>query len=270
MTDFPRFPCQPVSLPDNLWEDAKKVAVAENPANKVVSAPPSLMPTRMLSGALRATLSLERIAVMTNKYWGARGVRLGVTFLDNPDAETRRRVLHYANLWGEGGRVNAVFSESADGQVRVSREPGGGYASYLGTDILLVQPGRPTMWLEGVTAATPSDAECMRVIPHEFGHTLGCVHEHARRAVVEQLSPRKVVKVFRRDYGWTAMMTYQQVLTPIEEAELLAGPVEEDSVMCYWFSGECTRDGQPIVGGKGITAGDYAKMASLYPVAVTT
>jgi hypothetical protein len=133
------------------------------------------------------------LAVLTSKFWGARGVILTVRFLDRPSATLRTRLLAHLNAWATSANVKFVLTTARDAHVRIARASGreGGYWSYLGTDILLVPKNQPTMNLEGFTDKTP-ESEFKRVVRHEAGHTLGCPHEHARRAIVALLDPAKV------------------------------------------------------------------------------
>lgn len=258
--------CRVMSLPKEQVFAARETALAHNPANDV-STQGAALANRMSAKVLAALLNPYHIAVMTQKYWGREGVKLGVTFLDNPTAGTRRKILTYANKWAE--RCNIQFAESSQGQVRVTRDKTG-YWSYLGTDILHIAAGQATMNLQEFTEDHPSDSEYERVVPHEFGHTCGCPHEHARRAIIDLLDPMKTIRYFQRMYGWNAATTKQQVLTPVEESSLVggpsdAGPTDQDSTMCYGFAGECTKSGRAIIGGSKITDSDYTRMAQLYP-----
>lgn len=202
------------------------------------------------------------IAVMTSKYWGQKGRDFGVRFLDSPTQACRNKILAHMNAWSE--RCNVSFRESAQGEIRINRG-NGGYWSYLGTDVLSIPSGQPTMNLQGFTENT-SDAEYRRVVRHETGHTLGCPHEHMRRAIVELLDQAKTINYFAQTQGWPRNTTIQQVLTPVEEASLLGSPTTDaDSIMCYQLPGSITKSGRPIVGGSDITPNDFAFMAKLYP-----
>jgi hypothetical protein len=111
----------------------------------------------------------EHLVLLTTEYWGAAGVRLTVGFLDNPPADLKSRILAHMNAWGSWSNVQ--FSDSsADPKVRIARTAGDGYWSYLGTDILHIAAGQPTMNLDSFTMNTP-DSEFHRVIRHETGHT---------------------------------------------------------------------------------------------------
>jgi Astacin (Peptidase family M12A) len=252
--------CTPKSLPQHLWEPAARTAVKINPLNH----PPTQNWSTL---APQFAPTVNRISVLTTKYWHTHGVRLTVSFLDNPASDLRARIILHMNAWG--ARCNVVFTETASGgQVRIAREAGSGYWSYVGTDILSISADHPTMNLESFSMQTP-ESEFHRVVRHETGHTLGCPHEHMRAELVNQIDPAKAVAFFGATQGWSPEEVQQQVLTPIETSSLL-GTVhaDPDSIMCYQIPGTITKDGQPIVGGLDIDESDFQFMASIYPKAV--
>ena len=141
--------CSPKSLPASQLIIAAKRAVTINPHNH-----PPLDRLAAVVPGFRATPS--RIAVLTKKYWGIGGVKLTVSFLDNPPADLRKRILQHMNAWAEYANVKFVPSET-DPQVRIARMAGadGGYWSYVGTDILGIPAKEPTMNLEAFTMQMP-------------------------------------------------------------------------------------------------------------------
>jgi len=242
--------CVLKTLPEDQHESAAKVAVDVNPVNGV--------PVRKAKGL---GLTAARIALLTSKYWGAK-VDLGVKFLDSPDAATRAKILAYANKWNQYGNIR--FRESTDGQVRIARTSGEGYYSYLGTDILSISKSQPTMNLEAFSTSTP-DSEYDRVVCHEFGHTLGFPHEHERKEVLALLDIEKTVAFFQSHYGWDRQTTMEQVFDPIDPATIQATAADVRSIMCYQFSGACTKNGQPVPGGNVIDATDGQFVTKVYP-----
>jgi hypothetical protein len=243
--------CSVRQLPAHKAVEAARTATRINPSNAPL-VPPSLAP-----------LPAQRIALLTSKYWGAKGVDLSVQFLDSPDAETRRKILLHANRWGERGNVR--FRETqGQGQVRVARTPGQGYYSYLGTDVLHIPAGEQTMNLDSFTSGTP-DSEYSRVVEHEFGHTLGWDHEHKRKEIVSRIDPAKAIVYFARNDGWDEQTVREQVLTPLSDSDITALPTDVLSIMCYSLPGEITVDGQDIPGGTAINDEDAALCAKLYP-----
>lgn len=248
--------CTPKSLPSRLLVKAAEVASKINPVNS------PLFTAFAQAGADFQVLEPQRIAVLTSKYWGARPRKLTVSFMETTPADLRARIISHMNAWIKTGGVSFVET-SGTGQVRISRG-GGGYYSYLGTDILLIPKNRQTMNLQGFTMNTP-ESEYKRVVRHETGHTLGCPHEHMRQALVARIDPQKAYAYFLRTQGWDKKTVDAQVLTPLDERSLMATPPDQTSIMCYQLPGSITRDGKPILGGTDINATDYAFVGKIYP-----
>jgi hypothetical protein len=246
--------CGVKQLPERLLFKAAEVAAGINPVN----APVIGRSAALAEGAPTPLFA----AVVTSKYWGPTPRRLTVSFMDNPSAELRRRILQHLNAWTRTGSVEFVETQGI-GKVRISRGSGG-YWSYLGTDILLIPQNRPTMNLQGFTMNTP-EREYKRVVRHEAGHTLGMPHEHMRKALVARIDPNKAYEYFWRTQGWDRRTVDQQVLTPLDEATLIGTPADQDSIMCYQLPGSITYDGQPIRGGIDINQTDYTFVGKIYP-----
>jgi hypothetical protein len=250
--------CTPKRLPRSAWVAAARTAIEINPVNhapveRLAAIMPSFTPTP------------ERIALVTSKYWGPKGVQLTVGFLDNPPADLRKRILSHMRAWGASANVKFTETNTSP-QVRIAREGGanGGYWSYVGTDILHIPADQQTMNLEEFSMSTP-DSEFHRVVRHETGHTLGFPHEHMRKQLVAKIDPAKAIAYFKRTQGWTEAEVRAQVLTPLEESSILGTPTPDPkSIMCYQIPGDITKDGKPIIGGVDIDASDYAFAASIY------
>ncbi|MDE1177328.1 MAG: M12 family metallopeptidase [Edaphobacter sp.] len=254
--------CIPKHLAQELLVKAAKTASAINPLNHA--------PIERLSNLMPGFVPTpERIAVVTTKYWGIKGVKLTVGFMDNAPTDLQKHLLLHMNAWAKTANVSFVPSKT-DPQVRIARTGGadGGYWSYVGTDILHIPKKQQTMNLEAFTMNTP-ESEFHRVVRHETGHTLGFPHEHMRRALVAKIDPEKAIAYFMQTQGWSEEEVRQQVLTPIEESTLRGTRVDAKSIMCYQIPGSLTKNGQPIVGGLDIDATDYAFAGDIYPKAKT-
>jgi len=253
--------CRPKSLPLEKLVAAEKRAIEINPENASERRMVQRSPIGRIGGP-------RRIAVVIARKWPATGVKLSVSFLDNPSVALRKRIIQHMNAWGT--QANVLFSETHGvGQVRISRLDSppdmAGYWSYVGTEILEVAEDEPTLNLETFTMRV-SDAEFRRVVRHEAGHTLGFDHEHMRSEIVNMIDRKKAFAFFDRDQGWSKEEVEEQVLTPLVKKSIM-GTKEADplSIMCYQLPGSIMKNGKPIKGGTDINPNDFAFAKSLYP-----
>lgn len=259
-------PCTTMALPPDQQIAAADMAVAMHPGNAPMYEAVAM--TIVATAGVEGPPLREHLAFLTGMYWGNGGVDLSVSFLDNPTVGFRNKWLAHANSWSDeaGGNVKFRWSQSG-GQVRVARQRGSGYWSYLGVGILQIAPGQATMNLDSFTENTP-ESEWTRVVRHEVGHTLGAPHEHLRQAIVNRLDVAKTLEYFRRTQGWSDQTTRANVLTPISESSILGSELtDEDSIMAYQLPASITKNGQPIRGGANFSSTDKAFVAKVYPKA---
>lgn len=251
--------CKTRLLTPDQADSALRRSIDVNPANAIEQ------PTIAASGRRGGQ---RRLALVIKRRWPLTGAELTVQFLDNPSIALRKRLLLHMNAWGMHAKVRFLETREV-GMVRVARldhpEADAGFWSYVGTEILGIEPELPTMNLEGFTMRT-AESEFLRVVRHEAGHTLGFEHEHMRTELVERIDRKKAVAYFRRTDGWTRSETEEQVLTPLKARSLMA-TAESDplSIMCYQIPGDITKDGKPIPGGVDINPKDHAFAAKVYP-----
>jgi len=230
-------------------------------AARAVEINPQNAPSMAFWGLIGGVLPPGQLAVLTGKKWGAK-VDLGVSFMDTTDTTLINRILSHANVWGEDGNIRFRHSQSG-GEIRVARQASG-YWSYLGIDALSIPSNQPTLNLQSFSMATP-ESEYRRVVRHEFGHALGFPHEHQRSEIIGLLDFNKTAAEFRRLYGWSAATVREQIFEPLSPGEIQANDPDAMSIMCYQFSGNCTKSGQPIPGGLDLDPADRKFVAVVYP-----
>ena len=142
-------------------------AIKENPANVPI--------VRFRAGLGVVSDSPVRMALITGKKW-QNGRTLRVGFLDG-DPAVHAKVKANAQQWSQYANVTFAFGPVADAEIRIAFDPGDGSWSYIGTDALGIDRNKSTVNFGWLTRET-SDIEYSRVVLHEFGHALGCIHEH--------------------------------------------------------------------------------------------
>jgi hypothetical protein len=153
-------------LPPDLALQAAEAAVQENPANlPVVKFSPGMGAFPMPPGYM---------AVLTGKKW-KNGRTLRVSFLDGVH-DVQAKVERHAKEWSKHANIFFAFGIDPEAEIRISFQRPGSW-SFIGTDSLVVSADNPTLNLGWLNAETP-DEEYARVVLHEFGHALGCIHEH--------------------------------------------------------------------------------------------
>src|SRR3954464_7059372 len=100
---MPLILCKPKTLPIEKLEAAARRAIEVNPQNALERRSVTLTPAGRRGGP-------RRIAVVVARKWPVTGVRLSVSFLDNPAQALRARILRHMNAWGES--ANVAFSET--------------------------------------------------------------------------------------------------------------------------------------------------------------
>jgi serralysin len=149
-----------IEIAPDLSEAAQKIAIAENPDNAVV----------VKSGPDAKT----RLALGTDKKWKP-GRTLRVRFLDG-EPIVQQKVAAIARQWSQHANIRFSFGNDPRAEIRISFQQTGNWSA-RGTDALLVPQDQPTMNYDSLRPDT-RDAEYARVVLHEFGHVLGCIHEH--------------------------------------------------------------------------------------------
>jgi hypothetical protein len=188
------------------------------------NAPPAVVP--MPGAGTRA--AFER-----NKLWGL-GTTLRVAFLDGT-ADQQALVRKFAPIWSQFANLKFDFVNNTNPQIRITFNADDGAWSYIGLDCTTIPKAQPTMNLgwqdEGV-------------ILHEFGHTLGLIHEHQNPDGGIKWNKETVY----RDLGgspnfWDKATVDNNMFATYSKNQVNATTVDKKSIMLYAIPKAWTLDG---------------------------
>ena len=208
-----------------------------------------------------------QLAIKKEKFWDL-GQTLKVSWWDGPgqtgSQALKRRVMKYAKQWDEICNINLDFGNyGQDADVRVAFLPKQGSWSFVGRDSQEEVKSKPTMnfgWL----ADSSSDEDVRSVVLHEFGHALGCIHEHQNPDVGIKWNTELVLKTFSGPPNkWSDLKIHRNILDPV--ATSMNSVFDPDSIMLYAYPAKLTLDGKGTHENKNLSAMDISFIRKLYP-----
>jgi hypothetical protein len=227
----------------------------------------------VIAASSRKTLNADdmgqiaRMALINTKKWTA-GQQLRCRFLDGSTG-MKKKVEAVAHQWEQYADVKFKFVTSGDAEVRISFFADSGSWSAVGRDALnraYFPVHQPTMnygWLRDNTDSN----EYSRVVLHEFGHALGCIHEHQSPKFSRKWNTSAVMRYFQGPPNfWSSDEITHNVLAKYSPTGISATNFDPKSIMLYAFDGALFADGLgPTNTNTKLSPSDVTMIKSMYP-----
>ncbi|KAK5113421.1 hypothetical protein LTR85_010849 [Meristemomyces frigidus] len=200
-------------------------------------------------------------ALDTRKLW-PNGSTLSVKITGATPFVTAK-IQQFANEWSSYANIDFKFVDSGDTDIRVTVTPGGSW-SFIGTDAKNIAQDQPTMnfgWFTDQTA----DSEFSRVIVHEFGHSIGCIHEQASPVANIPWNKPVVYAYYLQTNGWDQAMVDAQVFAVADQANVEDTPFDRTSIMEYAYPSTFTLDGSSAGWNTQLSDNDKTFIMQCYP-----
>jgi serralysin len=216
----------------------------------------------LLSAEDKQRLAGHKAALLQAAKWTVGSV-ITMRFLEGaPDLQ--QRVRKVAEEWTKLANLTFDFRTNGPTDIRIAFQQGRGSWSYLGRMCRQIPEPQPTMNYGWLTPTSPED-ELRRVVLHEFGHTLGLIHEHQnpknggiewnRDAVIRDLSGPP--------NNWDEATIENNMFK--KYTGVAATDVDRTSIMMYPIPLAWTRDGTSAGLNGELSATDKAFIAENYP-----
>lgn len=210
---------------------------------------------------------VARMAVVTSKKWGS-GFTLRCRFLDG-SAKMQKKVRTLAKGWEKFANIKLKFVTKGPEEVRISFYADAGSWSAVGRDALnaaYFPVHQPTMNF-GWVRDDSDPVEDKAVILHEFGHALGCIHEHQAPTFDRKWNKAEVMKYFQGPPNfWDADAIQSNVLSKYSPRGIKATKFDPESIMLYAFDAELFSDGRgPTNENVRLSVTDQTMIKKMYP-----
>ncbi|KAK7685244.1 hypothetical protein QCA50_011607 [Cerrena zonata] len=229
-----------------------------------------------LLGTSIAKLEVEvaQMALLKQSMWDI-GTSLTVSFMNCQDIPPPviAAVKKHAKRWTIYANVSFEFIDNDEpGTIRVAFMEDKGHYSYLGRSCQQIDKDKPTMNLDPLEInelmLQRNENRFRQVVLHEFGHALGCVHEHSQPNAEIKWNKAVIYDYYQSRFNWSKEMVDDNILCHYtSESRLLHATRLHDkySIMQYSFGRAFTHDGFFMPGGDDLSTKDQKFINKLYP-----
>ena len=246
--------CTQMPVPPELQAQADMLAVQENPLNGHQITAGGPVPT--------APPDVGFLALPVGTMWKT-GRTLRVKILNGSD-KIKSKIQQYANVWSQFANIQFQFVDSGDAEIRVNNDSSNGSWSYVGTNNLIVASDQKTMNFGWFTDAT-AEAEFSRVITHEFGHAIGCIHEHNSPAADIPWNKPAVYAYYEATQGWTQAQVDTNIFQLYDRNLTQFSAFDTGSIMLYAIPSSLTTNGFSTGWNTELSETDKTFIAGAYP-----
>lgn len=201
------------------------------------------------------------VAVKKGWLW-APGQTIVIRFLDGSTRQ-QQLVAQYANEWRQFANINFLFDNGTPyANIRITFN-GPFNSSRIGKDALNAPRGEATVRLGSVRDGV-AQVDVRRAVLHEFGHVLGCLHEHQHPDANIEWNTQELKKYYNGQ-GWSDQDINEQIIKRYSRTLTQYSEYDSESIMIYPIPAKCLKNSDRIDFGTDLSEKDKLFISKLYP-----
>lgn len=195
------------------------------------------------------------------------GDTIRIKFL-NGTAAQQAKVKEMASDWLNYANVKFSWVTSGDSDIRIGFKWNGDGSSwsYIGTDCFNIPQDRPTMNFGWLDINGRDTDEYSRTVKHEFGHALGCIHEHQSPSNDIPWDKPKVYAYYGGPpNNWSKEDVDNNLFAKYSTSKTQYSQFDKQSIMLYSIPEELTIGTWSVGSNKVLSEIDKSFIGVIYP-----
>lgn len=180
----------------------------------------------------------------------------------NPDIN--KKIEFYSKEWEEWTGIKFIFTNDPNSEIRIRINALNFHESYIGKDALKIGNLMIETMKLGIGIET-NENSIKRTILHEFGHALGCIHEHQSPSSSIKWDEQAVIRSCAFG-GWDESKVRQNIIGRYTSSEITNSKFDENSIMIYPIPSDWTIDGYSIGWNNSLSDFDKKFMKRAYSI----
>jgi hypothetical protein len=180
------------------------------------------------------------------------------------DSNLNAFIEKYANEWTPYCGIKFSFVNSLPAEIIIELNANFMHSSQIGKNALPISNTGGTTMNLGLGTATNIE-QIRRPILHEFGHALGCIHEHQSPVAAIQWNEPAVLRTHALG-GWDEATVRHNIFGKYSQSEITNSEFDKDSIMLYPISSDLTLDGTSFAWNTQLSDKDKAFMKKAYSI----
>ncbi len=211
------------------------------------------------------TTVTQPLSVATDLMW-TPGESISVGFLPGETISVINKIKTYAKEWETYANIKFVFiNDVSQAKIKVGFKKDGTSWSWIGRDVLVNQFEGKTMNLGWVNDKL-QESQFRRVVLHEFGHSLGFVHEHQASTANIPWDSTKVYAYYgQTSINWNKEKVDNNIFKKYSVTSTNSSEYDKFSIMHYSYPAYLTTDSSTFPENTNLSMIDKAFASKVYP-----